>query len=101
MDRPDDPAYVGCFFLNANASPEHPPLVVDADRNAIMDRGEVYSGCYGRGCVSFFPYNTQGNKGIGCGLIGVQKLQDGEPLGSVVTAESAFGDADDDEDFLE
>ena len=29
-------------------------------------------------------------KGIGCGLNGVQKVRDGEPLGSRVTAQDAF-----------
>lgn len=40
--------------------------------------------------VNFFPYNSNGKKGIGCGLNGVQKIGDGEPLSGRVTAEEAF-----------
>ena len=40
--------------------------------------------------MTFFAYNNAGKKGIGCGLNGVQKTRDGEPLASTVTAEEAF-----------
>ena len=40
--------------------------------------------------VNFFAYNNAGKKGIGCGLNGVQKTGDGEPLGGHVTAQEAF-----------
>ena len=40
--------------------------------------------------VNFFAYNSAGKKGIGCGLNGVQKVRDGEPLGGRVTAQDAF-----------
>ena len=33
MERPDDPAYAGCYFVNANATSA--PGIVDADRNPI------------------------------------------------------------------
>lgn len=40
--------------------------------------------------VNFFAYNNAGKKGIGCGLNGVQKTGDGEPLSGHVTAQEAF-----------
>lgn len=89
----DDEAYAGCYFINANSTT--PPQVVDADVNPILDRGEVYSGCYGRVSLSFYAFNTNGNRGIACGLQNVQKLRDGAALGaSRVSAESDFATDD-------
>lgn len=97
-ERPDDPVYAGHYFLNATAKTR--PLVLDYDKQEIMDLSEVYSGCYGKAVVNFYAYAAPGNKGIACGLLGVQKLYDGEPLsGSRITA-SAFDD-DDEDDFLD
>ena len=99
LDRPDDPAYAGCWFLNANS--DRAPGIVDAHAQPILDRGEVYSGCYGRVSLSFFAFNTNGNRGIACGLNNIQKLRDGEPLGGHMSAEQEFAGLDDeDEDFL-
>ena len=93
LERPDDPAYAGMWFVNANSGQQ--PLVVDADRRPILERGEVYSGCYGRVSMTFYAYNTNGNRGIACGLNGVQKIRDGEPLGSRCNPEVDFGEEDD------
>lgn len=96
-ERPDDPAYANAYFINANATTA--PGIVDADRNPILTRSEVYSGVYGRASISFYAFNSNGNKGIACGLNNLQKVRDGEPLGGKVSAESDFATADD-EDFL-
>ena len=96
-ERPDDPAYANAYFINAN--PATAPGIVDADRNPILTRSEVYSGVYGRASISFYAFNSNGNKGIACGLNNLQKVRDGEPLGGKVSAESDFA-TDDDEDFL-
>ncbi len=96
-ERPDDPAYVNAYFINANATTA--PGIVDADRNPIMTRSEVYSGVYGRASISFYAFNSNGNKGIACGLNNLQKVRDGEPLGGKTCAESDFA-TEDDEDFL-
>lgn len=73
-----------------NLSTRTKPQVVDANLNPILDPTEVYSGCYGRVSMNFFAYNNNGNKGISAGLNNVQKLEDGEPLGGVTTAEVDF-----------
>ena len=96
-ERPDDPTYAGHYFVNANSSTA--PGIVDADRQPILTRSEVYSGVYGRASISFYAFNSNGNRGIACGLNNLQKIRDGEPLGSRASAESDFAD-DDDEDFL-
>lgn len=98
LERPDDPAYAGSYFVNANATSA--PGIVDADRSPILTRSEVYSGVYGRASISFYAFNSSGNKGITCGLNNLQKIRDGEPLGGKASAESDFA-TDDDDDFLD
>ena len=99
-ERPDDLAYAGHYFLNANSATA--PGIVDADCQPILTRSEVYSGVYGRASISFYAFNSSGNRGIACGLNNLQKIRDGEPLGGRASAESDFSDFDDedDDDFL-
>lgn len=94
LERPDDEAYKNSYFINANSSTA--PGVVDADRQPIIDTFEVYSGVYGRASINFYAFNSNGNKGIACGLNNLQKIKDGEPLGGKSRAEDDFADADDD-----
>ncbi len=96
-ERPDDEAYKNSYFVNANSSTA--PGIVDADKNPILERSEVYSGVYGRASVNFYAFNSNGNKGIACGLNNLQKISDGEPLGGKSRAEDDF-DTEDDDDFL-
>ena len=96
-ERPDDPAYANSYFVNANSPTA--PGIVDADRQPILDRSEVYSGVYGRASISFYAFNSNGNKGIACGLNNLQKIRDGEPLGGKSRAEDDFA-TEPDEDFL-
>lgn len=97
IERPDDEAYAGCWFVNANNTAA--PGIVDADRQPILDRSEVYSGVYGRASISFYAFNSSGNKGIACSLNNLQKIADGEPLGGHASAEADFA-TDEDDDFL-
>lgn len=96
-ERPDDPAYAGSYFINANSATA--PGIVDADCNPILTRSKVYSGVYGRASINFYAFNSNGNKGIACGLNNLQKIRDGEPLGGKSSAASDFS-TDADEDFL-
>ena len=101
LERPDDEAYAGHFFLNANNKEK--PGVVDVNRDPIYDTSEIYSGMYARCSLSFFAFNSNGNRGIACALNNVQKIKDGTPLGGRTRAEDDFNDgyqADDDDDFL-
>lgn len=96
-ERPDDEAYANAYFVNANSATA--PGIVDADRQPILDTSEVYSGVYGRASINFYAFNSNGNKGIACGLNNLQKIKDGEPLGGKSRAEDDFA-TDADEDFL-
>lgn len=90
IDRPDDEAFAGMMFVNANSSRR--PQVVDTSLNPIIDPEEFYSGCYGRASVNFYAYDFNGNKGIACGLNNLQKLEDGERFDGGSTAEEDFGE---------
>lgn len=93
----DDEAYKGYWFINANSTTA--PQIVDRQVKPILDRSEVYSGCYARVSLNFFAFNSNGNKGIACGLGNIQKVRDGEPLGGKSTAADDFATLADD-DFL-
>lgn len=99
IDRPDDEAYVDSYFVNANSNSA--PEIVDKALNPIMSRSEVYSGVYARVSVNFYAFNSNGNRGIACGLGNIQKIRDGEPLGGKTSATDDFTSDYDGEDFLE
>lgn len=83
------PERLGCYFMSVRS--ERQPVVVAADRSAITDSREVYGGCKGHVSISFYPYSTSGNHGIGASLNGVQKIADGEAFGGgAPSVESMF-----------
>lgn len=97
-ERADEtPEYKDMYFFNCKS--DRKPGIVDKDRNEILDPDEVYSGCWGRVSVNFYPYSVNGNKGVAVGLNNVQKLKDDQRLGGA--AASAEDDFNDDFDFSE
>jgi hypothetical protein len=60
----------------------------------------VYSGVYARVSINFYAFNSNGNKGIACGLGNIQKVRDGEPLGGKSKAEDDFDELPDGDDGL-
>ncbi len=97
LERPDDPAYANAYFINANSATA--PGIVDAQCNPVLNRSDVYSGVYGRASITFYAFNSNGNRGIACGLQNLQLIRSGEPLGGRSSAESDFA-TDDEEDYL-
>lgn len=93
----EDEAYAGHWFINANSKTA--PQIVDKAVKPILDRDEVYSGCYARVSLNFYAFNSNGNKGIACGLGNIQKIRDGESLGGRSSAADDFSTEEDD-DFL-
>lgn len=93
----DDEAYKGCYFINANSTTA--PQIVDRGVQPILDRSEVYSGCYARVSINFYAFNSNGNRGIACGLGNIQKVRDGAPLGGKSSAADDFV-TDPEDDFL-
>ncbi len=98
LDRPDDEAYADSYFVNANSNSA--PEIVDKSLNPIMSRSEVYSGVYARVSINFYAFNSNGNRGVACGLGNIQKFQDGEPLGGKTSAADDFSSDYDGDDFL-
>lgn len=89
-ERPDDETYACNMFVNASSKRQ--PGIVDMTRQEILDRDMVYSGCYCRFSLNFYPFSVNGNNGVAVGLNGVQLVADGEPLGGMSRAEVDFDD---------
>ena len=49
--------------------------------------------------INFYAFNSNGNRGIACGLGNIQKIRDGETLSGRTSAADDFT-AEGDDDFL-
>lgn len=95
-ERPDDDGYAGHYFFNCK-SKNKPGIakVIGKDANGkpkfqeITDTTEVYSGCYARVSVNFYPFAGE-SKGVAVGLNNIVKVQDGEPFASKSTVDEDF-----------
>lgn len=75
------------------ASSKNKPQVVGIDNiNTELAPNDIYSGMYARVTLNFFPYDTAGSKGVGCGLGNVMKTRDGEALAGGASALSDFAE---------
>lgn len=75
------------------ASSKNKPQVVGVDNiNCELAPNDIYSGMYARVTINFFPFDTEGSKGVGCGLGNVLKVADGEPLSGGASAASDFAE---------
>lgn len=98
IDREDDENYANCYFINANCKIQ--PGLVNKNGQRIIDSAELYSGCYGRASITFYAFNSNGNKGIACGLNNLMKVKDGEALGGRSMAEDDFAEFFEEDDIL-
>lgn len=95
-----NPEYDHAMILNCSATLKSPPGIVDAQGKEMLDPRKLFSGCYGKIEVNFFPYD-KGSNGIGCGLNFVMLTEEGEPLAGRRDAAAAFGiETDDADDIL-
>lgn len=90
LEKPDNPEYHGCYFINANNKSPVGVIGPDAKRISDLARPSFYSGCYGNFSVNFFPFNFDGSIGVGAGLNAVQKVSDGEQLAGMPDPETVF-----------
>lgn len=93
IDREGDPAFAHCYFFNCSS--KNAPGVRVRENGLIsdaLDSSEFYAGCFGAVTVNFFPYNSNGNVGVGIGLNNCIKLEDGERLGGGRSADEDFAD---------
>ncbi len=98
IERPDDDNYAGCMFLNASSTDK--PGIVDRQVQPILDPMQVYSGCYCNVSLNVYGFNTNGNRGIACGLGNIQWIKDGERLSGKADAASDFDSVEDDAEVL-
>ncbi|MEG0051404.1 MAG: DUF2815 family protein [Terrisporobacter sp.] len=88
VDFTDNEVYKSCYFFNANS--KDAPQVVNCKVQPILDKNEIYSGCYGRISVTFYGYHVDGVYGIAAGLGNIQKIKDGKKLTNRVDAVDEF-----------
>lgn len=89
--EPFGPECKGCWVVTASS--KNKPYVCGIDNTQCeLAPQDIYSGMYARVSINFYGYNSAGKRGVGCGLRGVMKTRDGEPLsGAVVTASEFAG----------
>ena len=91
-EKPDDENYKNSYFLNASSKQR--PGIIGPDKQEVMNRDEVYSGCYCKVSISFYPFDTNGNRGIAVSLNNIMKVKDGDPLSGRASAEDDFADVE-------
>lgn len=89
-EKMETDGYAGNFFISASS--EQKVGVIDRDRNPILDKDDVYAGCYGRAQIQAFYYDQKGNKGVSFALLNFQKLKDGDAFSGRKAAETVFDD---------
>lgn len=73
-----NPELKGHYYMRLSS--KFKPLVLDANKNEILNPLDVYSGCYGRVSLQCYAYSGNGKRGISAVLVNVMKTRDGEPL---------------------
>lgn len=90
------PEVAGHYIINLSANADNAPRLyapLEGQPGKIRPAhpGEIYSGCYAKVYINFYPYNNQ-SVGVGAGLRSVCKTRDGELLGeSGMSDTEAFG----------
>ena len=90
-------AYEGMYYITPKASKPNEFFIFDRNRDRI-EADEIYSGCYVRASLEFFPYaHDLGGKGVSIKLTGLQFISDGESLGGGHRSEDSVSDDFDDD----
>ncbi len=72
-------SHAGHIVISAKSALQ--PIVIDQNKQEILDEKQIYSGCYCRALVTVSAYKSkEGGAGITIYFSSVQKLRDGEPL---------------------
>lgn len=100
--RKDYDGYEGHFALSAHRSQKDGrPVVIDRDKSPIYKpdgsiypgkEGVVYSGCFVNMQVELWAQDNSNGKAMRAGLLGVQKVRDGDAFsGGTRPSDDAFG----------
>lgn len=80
-------------FITASLNPDFGrPGVVDKNLNPIINREDLYPGCWAYVKISAYAYDSTGNKGVSFNVHHVMKSGDDERLDGGESAEMAFKD---------
>jgi hypothetical protein len=90
LDGIKNPEYKGNIIISAK-SYGRSVEVRRSDNTEMMNKEELYSGCYVRFWVNCFAYENSGSMGVSFSLQGIRKARDGAPLVNRPNAEAAFG----------
>jgi hypothetical protein len=95
-NKRDYEEYQGMVEVRASRNADFgPPVIVDAERQEILNPAEIYSGCWCRAQIEPYVYDMELNKGVAFGLTAIQKLRDDQPMGGGPSKQEtidAFGD---------
>jgi hypothetical protein len=73
--------FAGMKTLSAKAY-NRPPAIVDANKQPILDRNKIYSGCWCLAIIQFFAWKNQfGNCGVSASFDAVQLVREDDPFG--------------------
>lgn len=89
-EKDNNPEYADHYYMSISSKDR--PIVLDENKEDMIDKKQCYSGMRGRVSFNFFAFDTAGNKGIACGLNSVMKTNDDEPFGTVYTEDEARDD---------
>ena len=80
-DSKEYASHKGHIYINAKT--KFKPQVVDQNVKEITDleQDKFYAGCYARASLNAYAYEFMGKKGVAFGLMMLQKVAEGEPLG--------------------
>lgn len=78
----------GGIFMNLKSKQR--PGVVNQKTEDIINESDFYAGCFARATVRCFAYYEAGNAGVSFGLQNIQKVKEGDPLGSRTRAQDDF-----------
>jgi hypothetical protein len=85
----DREEYKGKMYINGKCG-KYKPGIVDQNKTEIIDESEFYPGCYARAVISLYNWKYLGKCGISVSVRNLQKLRDGEPLISRLSASDDF-----------
>lgn len=84
------PEFEGRTYITVSASEDEPPVLVDAERQPIINKSDIYGGARVRVAVSAYPWTYGNKKGVSLYLKSVQVVGEGTPFGVSVSVDDDF-----------
>lgn len=76
-----NPRLKDLFYINASATEDYPPAILDKQRQPVIDRSQIYPGCVVAAGIRLFTFDKRGNVGVSTGVSAIMKTGDGDRLG--------------------